>query len=239
MKKRYIITGATGEIGRALITRLVTLEDTEWVVALGRNIHFLEELTKISTLVLVRQVDLMCDDISLETICVEGIQPNVFIHCAAEFQKVSCFENISPSLELETYTVKVFAWKRIASLLLPKMKEENDGKIISLSSRSGILPYKYRTSYAGANAALNHETSSLSLELNQYSGVHTYAVCPGPILGIRLESIVLERSKFTGKSHRKTSRSFYKGVLSNASVIEVITSLATTQEKRNTIVLFK
>ncbi len=164
--------------------------------------------------------------------------PNVFIHSAGEFQHINKYEEISGELQKRTYQVNLFSFSTITRLLLPKMKEDGFGRIIAISSRSGLLPYPYRSSYAGSKAALNMEVMSLNKELKRSNNdIRAHVLCPGPVYGSRLDMLIKERSSYLKTSLSITERSFKKDAIKVDIITQKILDLcdASHKEKRSLI----
>jgi len=72
--------------------------------------------------------------------------------------------------------------------VIPFMKAQQDGCIVSIGSTSGQYGVGLRTAYAAAKAGLIGLVKSLAIELGPHS-VRVNAVCPGSVRGPRLEQV--------------------------------------------------
>ncbi len=94
---------------------------------------------------------------------------------------------IHPALELpleaweETMAVNVRAPFLLAQALAPKMIEQRWGKIINISSQTGVIALEDHAAYATSKGALNALTKSLTAEWAQHN-IQVNAICPTVIL---------------------------------------------------------
>lgn len=80
---------------------------------------------------------------------------------------------------------------------LRRMIPAESGIILNVGSIFGKRPYPYRTPYAAAKWALIGLTQSLAHEVGRF-GIRVNAICPGPIVGERIERVWSERSRLRG-----------------------------------------
>ena len=90
----------------------------------------------------------------------------------------------------------VFLCARKAASL---MKAQGGGVIINLSSTAGLHGFARRSPYCAAKWAVIGFTKTLAMELGPY-GVRANAVCPGAVAGPRMEQVMAEHSRTTGRS---------------------------------------
>ncbi len=64
--------------------------------------------------------------------------------------------------------------------VLPDMMERRAGRIINISSVSGLRPIPEQTAYCAAKHGVNGLTTTLALELREY-GIFVHAICPGGV----------------------------------------------------------
>jgi 3-oxoacyl-[acyl-carrier protein] reductase len=72
------------------------------------------------------------------------------------------FENVSDEDWLGTFELNVMSAVRVSRALAPKMAERGWGRIINISSESGVQPDPVAVEYAAAKGALNAMTKALS-----------------------------------------------------------------------------
>jgi len=81
-----------------------------------------------------------------------------------------------------------------AKLAVPLLKESTGGSIVFLSSAAGLFGYPLRTPYAASKWALIGLTKSLAMELGAF-GIRVNAICPGPVSGPRIESVIEAKAR--------------------------------------------
>jgi short-subunit dehydrogenase len=251
MKKtnNFLITGATSGIGLATTFALAKVANT--IIMVGRDTDKLkmvsDQLKSCHPDIDVLTLDIDLSDSKkvnchstfgmLEYLPKENY-PNVFIHSAGEFQHINKYEEITDELQKKVYQVNLFSFSTITRLLLPKMKEGKFGRIIAVSSRSGLLPYSYRSSYAGSKAALNMEVMSLNKELKRSGAdVRAHVLCPGPVHGSRLDMIIKERSSYFKTNLVITEKAYKKDAIKVETITQKINDLCdpSHKEKRSLI----
>jgi len=139
-----IVTGAGGGIGRAIVERLL---DTGWQVTgldLGPGMHTRDRYEHI-------KVDL-CDTQAIDRVIERLSSARAFVH-AAGILRVGTLDRLDVADGERMWKLHVDAAVRIARVLVPKMCERADGRIVLLGSRVAQgMPG--RSQYAASKAAL-------------------------------------------------------------------------------------
>ncbi len=78
------------------------------------------------------------------------------------------------------FDVNVFGTVRQMQAVLPQMRKQRSGRIISLASVGGIVPIPYQAFYVSTKSALITLTRSLDLEVKDL-GIRATVYCPGDI----------------------------------------------------------
>lgn len=175
MNKKAIVTGGTKGIGLAIVKQLVN-EGVEVVVAarnktdgLPKGVHFLEvDLTsKTSTeqftkkaLTILGTIDILINNIGGSTTKTLG---------ALELGEQDWFQTIELNL---------IAPVRLDKLILPVMKEKQQGTIIHIASIQSKLPGQMTMPYSAAKAALTNYSKNLATQLGK-DGIRVNTVSPG------------------------------------------------------------
>ncbi len=76
-----------------------------------------------------------------------------------------------------------------ARRVVPLLKAQGSGSIISISSTAGFYGFGLRTPYASAKWAVIGFTKSLAVELGPH-GVRANAICPGSVEGPRMTRVI-------------------------------------------------
>jgi sorbitol-6-phosphate 2-dehydrogenase len=78
--------------------------------------------------------------------------------------------------------------------VLKNMKERKFGKIIYISSKSGIIGRPRRTAYSASKFGVNGLTQALALEVAK-DGITVNSICPSRVETRMLESVLVGRAK--------------------------------------------
>jgi len=176
-QKAVLITGASTGIGRATAEHLAAAG--YFVYAGARKDADIEALNKIDNIMAVRldvtkqdQVDAVVKLIEDQGRGLWGLVNNAGV---AVFAPLT--ESKQSDLEF-IFDVNVFGVFRVTQAFIP-MIVESKGRIVNVSSISGIWSGPTAGMYSGSKHALEAMTDSLALELRDL-GVHVTAVNPGP-----------------------------------------------------------
>jgi NAD(P)-dependent dehydrogenase (short-subunit alcohol dehydrogenase family) len=170
--RRVLITGASGALGSAVVTRF--LEGGDHVVA----VHSSSE--KPSP---VDQVEWVSADLtqreSVFSLFTRYDGFDAVVHCAGGFR----FGNIDTVSQndvrfLVSLNFESAFW--IASAAVPQMKKAKGGTLLFISSLATLNPTPGMSAYAASKAALNAMVTTLSAELKQ-DGIRVNAVMPSII----------------------------------------------------------
>ncbi|MDR6227327.1 SDR family NAD(P)-dependent oxidoreductase [Desmospora profundinema] len=181
--KRVIVTGATGGIGRA-IARVLREMGADLLLT-GRRKDALEEVAaelaeEGKGQLAVYRADLV-DALDRERLVTEARTrfggTDILINNAGTFASALMEEVTEEELD-RVMRVNVYSVMFLTQLVYREMKERRAGKIIQLSSLSGIRGWEGGTIYAASKFALNGFTQSLAVEAARH-GIQVNAVAPG------------------------------------------------------------
>ncbi|MEM7076485.1 MAG: SDR family oxidoreductase [Pseudomonadota bacterium] len=91
------------------------------------------------------------------------------------------------------------------------MRSQGSGLIILTSSTAGQFGYPYRSPYAAAKWGIIGLTKTLAMELGP-AGVRVNAIAPGAVDGDRMDRVVENEARASGKSREEIRASYVKGV---------------------------
>ena len=83
--------------------------------------------------------------------------------------------------------------------VIPYLIERKGGRIVNIAGTSGLRGYRNRSGYSSSKWAVRGLTRTLALELGRY-GITVNDVCPNVTHGGRMDTIVAEKARVTGKT---------------------------------------
>ena len=180
--KTALVTGATRGIGKSIAETLwaagadVILTGTKQdeVDKLNENVqnqaterkHYL--CVDLSNELSLKRFLLQLEEIKKIDICVN----NAGINIVRDFCDVS-FEEF-----IKVQQVNVFGPRQILSVVVPKMKAQNYGRIVNIASIWSVINRPGRSSYGISKNAIHGLTKALSIELAQFN-IMVNSVSPG------------------------------------------------------------
>lgn len=135
------------------------------------------------------------------------------------------FEEISDEEWSHFFSVNVLSGVRLSRLYLPHMKKTNWGRIIFISSESGVNIPEEMVHYGMTKAAQISIARGLAASLKG-TGITVNSVLPGPTKSRGVENFVEQQAKTEGKSVSEVENDFFK----NARPSSLIQRFASTEE---------
>lgn len=111
----------------------------------------------------------------------------------------------------------------VTQAVLPGMMERKSGRIINVSSITGIKPIEQQSAYCAAKHGVNGLTKSLALELRPH-GIAVHAICPGGVHTRLTDECMPDRDKtdwMTPKDIAHTA--LYLATLSPRAAVDILT----------------
>ncbi|PLS16057.1 ketoacyl reductase [Bacillus sp. M6-12] len=197
--KTALVTGGSKGIGKA-IAKALAAEGAN-VVICGRGIEALNEAeTEIKQSggnILSIQADLSKQD-EVDKLVSAAIEHYKTIDILVNNAGVASGFDDFESLEIEDwqrlFDINLFGAVRITKAVIPYMKKEKYGRIINISSESGIQPDAFMPHYNASKAALNNFTKSLSKAYAE-QGILVNTVSPAFIMTPMLENLLKENAE--------------------------------------------
>jgi len=176
--KSVLITGCSSGIGLCLAHGLRS--EGYRVFASARNINDVDKLKALGFESLL--LDLSSSDSINEAIS-ELYQKTDSLYALINngaYGQAGALEDISREALEKQFQANVFGWHELTNLVLPKMRKENVGRVIYISSILGFVAMPFRGAYVASKYATEGLVNTLRLELND-TNIKFSLVQPGPI----------------------------------------------------------
>jgi NAD(P)-dependent dehydrogenase (short-subunit alcohol dehydrogenase family) len=213
MSKVWFITGAGRGMGLDIATAVLSAGDK--VVATGRNPDKVAKALGTSANLLVVKLDITkpADAEAAVTAAVEKFgRLDVLVNNAANFY-AGFFEELTPEQMEGQLSTSLVGPMNVTRVVLPVMRKQRSGLIITISSTAGLIGFEFGTAYAASKFGLEGWMQSLQAEVEPF-GIDTITVNPG---FFRTELLTEESTKFGERTiedyneRRATQMEFWKG----------------------------
>ena len=176
--KVYFITGAGRGMGVDLAR--AALEAGHRVVATARRPEGVEQTLGAAENLLALRLDIT-SPADAEAAVREALEQfgriDVLINNAASFQ-AGFFEEVSPEQFRAQMEVNFFGPLNVTRAVLPVMRQQRSGQIVTISSTAGVVAGEFTSAYAASKFALEGWMEALRPEVAPY-GITTTVVEPG------------------------------------------------------------
>ena len=177
-KKTWIITGAGRGMGVDFAR--AALAAGHDVVATGRNPDAVANAVGEADGLLVVKLDVTSTqdaEAAVNAALDRFGTVDVLVNNAASFE-AGLFEELTPEQIERQFTVSVFGPMNVTRAVLPVMRRQRSGHVITISSLAGLAGSAYTSAYAASKFAVDGWMESLAPELEPF-GIHTTVVNPG------------------------------------------------------------
>jgi NAD(P)-dependent dehydrogenase (short-subunit alcohol dehydrogenase family) len=150
------------------------------VVATGRNIDKVTQALGESHDLLVVKLDVTnpADSVSAVKAAVDRFgRIDVLVNNAASFY-AGYFEELTPEQMERQLSTSLIGPMNVTRAVLPVMRKQRSGQIITISSTAGLIGFEFGTAYAASKFGLEGWMESLQAEVEPF-GIHTTIVNPG------------------------------------------------------------
>lgn len=208
--KRILVTGSSAGIGLA-IAKEVAKEGAE-VIITGRSSEKLDKAKKEiqeqtpNAKVITASLDFSKVD-EINQFLKDYPEVDVLINNVGIFEPKP-FEKIEDADWFRFYEINVMSGVRLARYYFPKMLEKNAGKILFISSESGIHIPDEMIHYGMTKSAQLSIARGLA-ELTKGTKVTVNSVLPGPTRSEGVEEFVKKIAKDEGKSVEEVEEDFF------------------------------
>lgn len=177
-KKVWLITGSGRGMG--LDIAKAVLAAGHQVVATGRNTERVAKAIGESENLLVVKLDvtsLLDAQLAVNNAIERFGRIDVLVNNAANFY-AGFFEELSEEQVEKQLTTSLFGPMKVTRAVLPIMRKQQSGHIITISSSAGLVGYEFCAAYAASKFGLEGWMESLQAEVGPF-GIHTTIVNPG------------------------------------------------------------
>ncbi|SMO63958.1 SDR family NAD(P)-dependent oxidoreductase [Gracilimonas mengyeensis] len=211
--KRALVTGSTAGIGYAVAESLAT-EGAE-VIINGRSKESVEaQVNQLKEDTGNQSISGVAADFSkkeeVSKLMEEVPDVDILINNVGIFNEVD-FEDITDEEWFEMFEVNVMSGVRLSRHYLPKMMDKNEGRIIFISSESGLNIPTEMVHYGMSKTAQLSISRGLA-RLTKGTKVTVNSVLPGPTESRGVDNMLDEQVKQTGKSRDEIEEGFFKEV---------------------------
>jgi len=177
-KETWFITGAGRGMGVDIAR--AALDAGHAVVATGRNTKAVHEALGESDDLLVVELDV--NSIASAEAAVQAAldrfgRIDVLVNNAGNFF-AGFFEELSPDQMRAQIETNLFGPMNVTRTVLPVMRRQRSGKVVSISSTAGIVGQEFCSAYAASKFGVEGWMESLRFEVEPF-GIHTTIVEPG------------------------------------------------------------
>jgi NAD(P)-dependent dehydrogenase (short-subunit alcohol dehydrogenase family) len=213
MSKIWFITGAGRGMG-VDIAKAALAAGYE-VVATGRNTAKVAEALGNSANLLVVKLDITkpADAESAVKATLDKFgRVDVLVNNAANFY-AGFFEELTPEQMERQLSTSLIGPMNVTRAILPVMRKQRSGLIITISSTAGLTGFEFGTAYAASKFGLEGWMQSLQAEVEPF-GINTITVNPG---FFRTELLTEESTNFAERTiddyneRRAKQMEFWKG----------------------------
>jgi len=236
-QKVWLITGAGRGLGVDIAKAAIAAGHK--VVATGRNVVKVSEALSKSENIFVTRLDVSSAEdahVAVQAAVNKFGSIDVLVNNAANFN-AGYFEELSPSEIEEQITTTLIGPMNVTRAVLPVMRKQRSGHIISISSLAGLVGIEFGSAYVAAKFGLEGWMLSLQQELKPF-GITTTLVNPG---FFRTELLSDDSTKYAGKqiedyTERRTQQiQFWKNANGHqqgdpAKLAKALINLASEQE---------
>ena len=177
-QKVWLVTGAGRGMG--LDIAKAALAAGHQVVATGRNTNKVAQAVGESANLLVVTLDITSssDAASAVQAAIDRFgRIDVLVNNAASFY-AGYFEELTPEQMQQQLTTSLLGPMNVTRAVLPVMRNQHSGQIITISSSAGLSGFEFGSAYAASKFGLEGWMQSLQAEVEPF-GIDTIIVNPG------------------------------------------------------------
>jgi NAD(P)-dependent dehydrogenase (short-subunit alcohol dehydrogenase family) len=210
----WLITGAGRGMGADFAKTALAAGHN--VVATGRDPDAVAEAIGDSDHLLVVKLDVTSSDDARQAVQAATDRfgrIDVLVNNAASFY-AGFFEELTPEQMGRQIATSLIGPMTVTRAVLPVMREQRSGHVVTISSSAGFAGFEYGTAYAASKFGVDGWMESLAPEIEPF-GIHTTVVNPG---FFRTELLSEESTNYAPESiddyaeRNAVQREFWKGM---------------------------
>jgi 3-oxoacyl-[acyl-carrier protein] reductase len=213
-EKVVLVTGASRGIGRAIAEAFAA--EGSSVVLNARHQQDLEQVAQqvqqFGGNVLGLAADVMKAD-EIQRMVQQAIAHfgtiHILVNNVGGADAFASFEELSDEDWITIFTLNVLSIVRLTRAVVPSMQHQQWGRIINISSESGMQPDAFMPHYNAAKAAVNNLTKSLSKAYAQ-DGILVNTISPAFIKTPPIEQLFAAQSKEYGITLQEAEQAFLR-----------------------------
>lgn len=171
LRRKALVTGGTRGIGAAIATRLIAEGMEVTVTGTGRG----KAVPEGAAFSVVDFSDIEATECFVAGVAEAGY--DILVNNAG-INRIGPFAEIDVNDFDRIHRVNVRAPFRLCQAVIPHMREQGWGRIVTLGSVFGIVSREYRASYSASKFAVDGMMTALAAELAQF-GILANCVSPG------------------------------------------------------------
>ena len=195
-KKVWLVTGAGRGMGADIAKAALAAGNA--VVATGRNPDAVAKAVGEADDLLVVELDVTSTqdaEAAVEAAVERFGGIDVLVNNAASFY-AGFFEELTPEQMERQVAVSLIGPMNVTRAVLPVMRTQRSGHVLTISSVAGLAGFEYNTAYAASKFGVDGWMESLAPEVEPF-GIHTTVVNPG---FFRTELLTKESTKYAPAS---------------------------------------
>ena len=177
-KKVWFITGAGRGLGVEIVRAALAAGNA--VAATGRKTEAVSKAVGTADDLVVVKLDVTSRadaESAVQAVVDRFGQIDALVNNAGTFE-AGYFEELTPEQVVRQLTTTVLGPMNVTRAVLPVMRRQRHGHVISISSTAGLLGFEFCSAYAASKFGLEGWMESLQPEVAPF-GIHTTVVNPG------------------------------------------------------------
>jgi NAD(P)-dependent dehydrogenase (short-subunit alcohol dehydrogenase family) len=177
-KKIWFITGAGRGMGVEFAKAALAAGNA--IVATGRNTDAVAKAVGEADDLLIVKLDVTSTqdaEAAVQAAVDRFGHIDALVNNAASFE-AGYFEELTPEQIERQLTVSLIGPMNVTRAVLPVMRKQRSGHIVTISSLAGLVGFEYNTAYAASKFGVDGWMESLAPEVEPF-GIHTTVVNPG------------------------------------------------------------